>query len=100
MWEWLFECKRAGNETNTGVLKIVWLESHGYEQGDIDCDCFFCDYDGSHEGFCSSCPACLVDKNFDCDDAAYSWHNKPIAFYEKLVELHKEYEKAKKRQKK
>lgn len=89
MWEWISAVvKVAGGYFDVENLKETWLENNGYEEG-LRNDCFFCEYDYSRKGDCSTCPGYLVDKTFDCLFTRYSFDGNPVAFYKKLVSLNK-----------
>ena len=87
-WRWIAKQIKAGDERNTVALKIAWCEKNGV--GYIKAYCFFCEYiiNQSPSG-CSSCPARKIDKNFRCSQNKYSYYDKPLKFYAKLLELNK-----------
>lgn len=99
MWRWIAETKTK--ETRWGIfspvsrLKVTWLECNNYIDNDKDLlnECFFCNYADTHRGQvepgeCENCPAQTVDETFNC--CGYpSFNNKPVEFYELLVELNK-----------
>jgi len=101
MWKGIAAKKKKGSEEEVGELKGIWLEEHGFEDIEIKANCFFCEYASQQCEYgsqqkrdvgpkrCQFCPAKLVDKEFDCFCETYHYHRKPIAFYNKLLELNK-----------
>lgn len=77
--------------TGTSVveLKKRWLKAHGYKTTDLQGNCFFCECDKRRTGDCQSCPAVLIDADFDCYKDAYVWSKKPVEFYLEIVRLDK-----------
>lgn len=95
LWKWVKEQIEAGSKKTVWELKEEWMKRNNYS--DIaQCNCFFCHYDARNEMNCDFCPGRLVDKTFDCENKSYAWHDKPIAFYKKLLELNRKRKKAKK----
>ena len=96
MWKWVAE----NHEEDEHVLdaKRTWLLQHGYKIYSLENDCFFCEYqkqnagscfDGKNES-CTKCPARIVNRKFCCErNISYAWHEKPKAFYRKIVQLDK-----------
>lgn len=88
MWKWIAEAE-LGNPGKYHVesYKEMWLQEN-FGGRTPTANCFFCDYtDHRHDDCCLTCPAVLIDPLFDCDDDLYSYLIKPVAFYNKLVEL-------------
>ena len=85
MWRWIIRqpCPR-----NVLRLKEKWLKKNGFDYGDIESDCFFCDYANRYMG-CFSCPGGKVEKNFSCCNYDYHYFYKPVAFLKKITELNK-----------
>ncbi len=95
MWKRIKEQVEAGNKKPIWQLKEEWMEENNYPN--VQDDCFFCDYANHYaDDNCDFCPGRLIDKTFDCDNKSYSWHDQPIAFYNKLLRLNRKREKAKK----
>lgn len=78
--------------------KIEWMRKHGFQEGEVLRDCFFCQFNEENEyqnGFivnaCQNCPGKLISKTFHCgnneDNDGVCWFNTPKAFYQKLVHL-------------
>jgi len=86
MWKWIAEQKKQGRELDGEGLKAIWMEKYP-RFGEIENNCFFCEYDTKRSGDCSNCPGKLVSKRFDCINITYDYYDKPIQFYRKLVEL-------------
>ena len=77
---------------SVNVLKQMWLEANGYEDNDLDSNCFFCDFAERHmpDNAIRSCPYCpgrAVDKRFSCVNVKYHHRDKPHAFLAKLENL-------------
>lgn len=93
MWKWIAAQKKENRRKDGEILKIEWLESHGYRCGELHLDCFFCEYGYYHakgkKGTCDKCPARKINPKFDCLSIGYGYNDKPIAFYAKLVALNK-----------
>ncbi|MHC4397755.1 MAG: hypothetical protein ACYS1A_19090 [Planctomycetota bacterium] len=93
MWRWIAKQKRKGCATPVWWLKTQWMEEHGYEDEEIEENCFFCDYANHRqedcEEDCDSCPARMVEKDFNCQDEVHHWARNPIVFYNKLVLLNR-----------
>ncbi len=91
MWKWIARERRKNQRTDIGTLKRQWLREHGIES--IRFSCFFCEYGQRfvNSSLCQKCPAKMVDKNFNCekDGRYYHWSERPVAFYNKLVQLNK-----------
>jgi len=91
MWQWIAEVK-LGNPKSDYVsqLKETWIHEN-FGRKFVESNCFFCEYSGQHqkpetEG-CDDCPGSLVNKMFNCTNESYDYHEKPIKFYNKLLEL-------------
>jgi len=80
MWKWISE---NWDGCNVHELKKEWLEEHGFSK--IPNDCFFCEYDDTER--CQNCPGRLVDRDFSCQMVAYHYADRPVEFYNKLLEL-------------
>jgi len=94
MWKWITQQRKKNNREHARILKRRWAENHGYHIDKLENDCFFCEYAARHNKEkwirdCSFCPAVKIDPQFHCANDDYSWHENPIAFYAKLVELNK-----------
>lgn len=91
MWRWIAKMWREGTKLSVRQLKAQWLLEHGYEDGELDENCFFCEYYISHRGTCYiACPARKIDSGFLCTThKEYRWDEKPIAFYNKLRSLNR-----------
>ena len=93
MWKWISrQCLGKSWQwctTNVARLKREWLEAHGILSGEIDHNCFFCEYDLKRRDMCANCPAQRVDDSFRCNKKAYSHERRPRLFYAKLKELNK-----------
>lgn len=92
MWQWV--AKQIEDESKKGVilLKRQWAEAHGFVSGEIEADCFFCEYASQNNGGwpgCSKCPGKKIEPHFDCDYGDCQWKETPVAFYNKLVGLNK-----------
>jgi len=98
-WKWISEqyqrYERQGKTAHPAtvvvrLLKAQWVKDYGAEIAEDSC--FFCAYD-LQEGLavdsaaCEYCPGRLVDADFHCCRPEYAWDEKPVAFYQKLVEL-------------
>lgn len=94
MWKWIAKClkkhKKADYHLMVDTLKQKWLDKNGYEDIDIDSNCFFCEYQAQHPGknVCATCPGRLVSSTFDCFDDSCHFEYEPILFYKKLVRLY------------
>jgi hypothetical protein len=88
MWHWIAEVELGNPKTyHTETLKERWLRDN-FGRKYPSCGCFFCDYDEHHNDNCLiSCPASLVDEDFDCSNEPYNYADHPVTFYNKLVEL-------------
>ena len=94
MWEWISENLPQGfsrfnleeKEEVINKLKIKWLKNNQFTNV-ISQHCFFCEYDKHHNDDCSTCPACLVEPGFHCDDDLRSFRFKPIKFYIRILKL-------------
>lgn len=93
MWKWVSENREPNDDTD--VLKKRWLRQHGFKR-EIPANCFFCEYYRENGGgerkyrgdkYCANCPAGYVSKSFSCTSEAYSYENRPKAFYRKLLQL-------------
>jgi len=92
MRKWVATQRKKGSRVTISNLILRWLEKHRYQDGELDSDCFFCEYDRQHRrqrGPCSFCPGVLVEPGFSCTDDDCDYEERPIAFYAKLVELNK-----------
>lgn len=91
MWRWIAKEKRAGNKSYIYNLKAEWLKKHGYvpNDKDVECNCFFCEYDLHKNDNCRACPPKKIEPKFDCRNEDYHFNEKPIAFYNKLVALNR-----------
>ena len=89
MWQWIAEQIENGSDVCVATLKHNWIDDHGMQDWDIFASCFFCQYDTENKGECQKCPAFMVDSEFDCMKGEYRYCGKPIAFYNKIVELNK-----------
>lgn len=103
MWKWIVERLNENLYLDVCDLKGWWLSANRYTTypTKVYNHCFFCDYAVSHNGtkadyidicgYCSKCPAVLVDKHFSCEQSndEIDWQETPVEFYEKLVELNK-----------
>ncbi len=95
MWKWITNNLPEGFSEATDEIKdfIInrlkkdWLKANGFK-GRIIQDCFLCDYDQKHKGYCKSCPAFLAhpERPFDCTDSGYNYAHNPILFYEELLD--------------
>lgn len=85
--------KYAGMEIT--AAKILWLQDNGYDEIDVQGECFFCQYNKEHYDWssrsCDNCPGVMVDKDFSCFDPEYNYDDTPKLFYAKLVELYELY---------
>lgn len=97
MWRWIAKVVRAGSRACVDDLKVEWMERHSYKGNVIESNCFFCQYVRTHSKKCKkiegSCPAQKVDPEFNCFCDDYSYDDKPIAFYNKLVALNRKRKK-------
>ena len=87
MWKWIAE-QEGVNPSNVLEFKEKYIIKN--EGAVISANCYFCFYnhqEASGMGLCRQCPAVLVDAAFNCHRADYCHANKPVAFYNKLVEL-------------
>jgi len=91
LWKYVAKRKRAGDKRPVFELKRVWMNRHGYKDGEISADCFFCEYNAQHPGDedCSNCPGKLVDNTFDCSNESYYYSDKPCDFLDELMRLNK-----------
>jgi hypothetical protein len=93
MWKWISrQCKgkdKGWCENNVERLKVHWLKVHGIKDGELNYNCFLCEYDVRRKGLCLSCPAQKIDKSFKCMEYDYSYETRPRLFYAKLKELNK-----------
>ena len=94
MWKWVAaevrKAEKQGHLWCVNDLKGTWARKHGFEG--VKNHCFFCGYSIRHPRrgkYGCNCPAKKVDPSFDCCDSPYNYNNKPIAFYNKIVELNK-----------
>ncbi|MAF25285.1 hypothetical protein CL634_06885 [bacterium] len=98
MWKWIAGQIKKDENLDVDVLKEKWLKKYKFSA--VHANCFFCEYIAKRDDvFCRKCPGCKVDKEFDCRSVKYYYFHKPVAFYEKLVELNKIREKSKKNKK-
>jgi len=90
MWKWIAEEAKQGSTWDVYDLKAEWMDKHP-QFGGIIVSCFFCHYDDEQGcGDCSQCPGRLVDKEFHClYHETYHFPEKPVKFYQKLLELNK-----------
>jgi len=90
MWKWIAEEVKQEGTWDVYVLKIEWMYKHP-QFGRIVAGCFFCQYDYEQgTAACSQCPGRLVSKSFHCQDhKTYCFSEKPVKFYQKLLELNK-----------
>lgn len=92
MWKWIAGQIKANPALDVADLKGEWTKEHNFV--DIDCNCFFCQYDtGKNEEWeedeCLQCPGRLVDPEFNCTNSEYHYFRLPIEFSEQLLELDK-----------
>ena len=92
-WKWISGELDKGVRIGIWRLKDKWLEAHEYEE--INCSCFFCQYDAQYKGGCESCPAKRIDLNFDCCEVP-SFGSNPRLFYKKLLSLNRKRLRSKK----
>ncbi|MBW8002573.1 MAG: hypothetical protein FVQ80_11205 [Planctomycetes bacterium] len=89
-WRYVIKRVRAGDRRNVSELKHQWILDHGLERGEVDCDCFYCEYaDQKSPGVrdCKYCPGRKIDPEFDCRNVEYRYIYEPEKFYKKLLEL-------------
>ena len=87
MWRWIAAMKAGGSRKWISTLKTQWLRENKVRiEGDHDC--FFCEYNNMRN-HCRNCPGKLVDFDFSCQDKAYQYSQKPIAFYKELLRLNR-----------
>ena len=89
MWKWV--AKHHDEYVDVNEAKLQWLYDNGYENREVDGNCFFCEYDTQIwlRKNCYNCPGKCICKSFDCGKPSYHYRIKPKAFYKKLVELDK-----------
>ncbi len=106
MWKWIAKQVRKNDHDNifteVEMYKETWLADNGFTPGDIEADCFFCEYKRTHKKWvqgdgCGNCPGTYVDKTFSCWKTAYAYEHYPIKFYNKLVSLNRKRLKGKKK---
>jgi len=88
-WKYIVENLDSGEPVY--VLKEKYIEEHESEY--INANCYFCEYNVQHRRIdefvckCKYCPGKLVNRRFSCDNVTYHYHDKPRAFYKKLLAL-------------
>lgn len=88
LWEWIAERIKVNPDLDVIGLKSEWLVEHDFDG--IQDNCFFCHYTVREgEGHCFRCPGIFVDRDFYCNAYEYDYEDRPIKFYEKLLELDK-----------
>lgn len=88
MWRWIAKERKLHPHSDVYRLKEKWMERHNLSG--IYANCLFCEYISQRGMGCVQCPGARIgDKTFDCYHEDYSFSQKPIEFYEKLVELNK-----------
>jgi len=91
MWEYVVKDYRSFSAKDhlfyVRDSKMRWLKANGYYIGNMNNNCFFCEYS---RGDCLKCPGRLVDVYFNCINIDYHYAEKPIAFYKKIAALNKE----------
>ena len=90
MWRWIVANRRPGDNIHTS--KRAYADKL-YPEGEMPCNCFFCDYAEANEktrSICLSCPGVLVDPSFVCDHPHYAYNGtRPELFLAKLEELNR-----------
>jgi hypothetical protein len=92
MWKWIAEVVLGNPEFPDDIaafvadLKEKWIREN-FGRKETEAYCFFCDYDTHHENGCGSCPAALMEEDFDCNNALYDYETMPVEFYNKINEL-------------
>lgn len=97
MWEWIAKqvakAIKEGRSWDIEDLKEEWMKNHPRFDGEIDHNCFFCEYDEQRDGCnCEFCPLRLISKRFQrlhCANKSHDFKHKPLKFYAKLLELNK-----------
>lgn len=106
LWKWVSiqrnKRSEAGRSSCVDDLKKRWFRCHPFKKraGGIN-HCFFCAY--AKKAFianignrprrleawthCDYCPGRLVDPNFNCANAAYSYQRLPSLFYKEITRL-------------
>lgn len=89
MWRWI--TKEWTGRISVVSLKQQWLKANGFTKENILTNCFFCDFQNNDDGdgSCLKCPGRLVDSGFQCENNAYHYYEKPIAFYKELLRLNR-----------
>ena len=87
MWKRIaFQKEVLKDKRSVTELKRLWIEENATGISVVPSACFFCTYSG--DGGCSnSCPASLVEPNFNCCDANHHYDHHPGAFYREILRL-------------
>ena len=93
MWKWISrQCLGKGVDwctENVNLLKKRWLFENGFTVGDMENNCFFCEYDTIRRDSCQDCPIKRIEKAFHCVDSARNYETHPRKFYAELRRLNK-----------
>ena len=93
MWKWISrQCKGRSEgwcRKNVDLLKRQWLVTNGFTVGDIENDCFFCEYATSGLDSCRSCPTKAIERNSHCMNSENHFEIIPRKFYAELRRLNK-----------
>lgn len=76
------------NGYSVTILKDIWLRKNGFRVEYLFANCFFCEFQ-KDVGGCQQCPGTLVDNSFGCENKAYDYRYKPVAFYKELLRLNR-----------
>ncbi len=89
-WRWIVKRMKAGDRRGAVHLKHRWMLGRGVENGEVDCQCFYCEYaDQKSPGVrnCKYCPGRKIDPGFACQNEEYHYQRKPEKFYKELLRL-------------
>ncbi len=94
MWRWIAKKMKANKRLDVHDLKEQWLEIHGFKDGSVLCDCFFCEYDRNQGRIskCVTCPGTKVSKingKLWCQNKNADWRCDFSTFYNKLRSLNR-----------
>ena len=87
-WDWVIFEWLKDKTVPIEWLKSQWMDKNGFK-GDMQGNCFFCEYDYRKKNNCENCPGKLVDSTFSCSALNYSWYRKPKEFYGKILAFNK-----------
>lgn len=91
MWEWVSDIYIQDRGDSVEDLKEQWCRENRVWFEKTSTYCFFCDYANHRkDSSCQvSCPGVRVSPRFDCFNPTYSYRDKPVKFYKKLLKMEK-----------